>query len=39
MMDVALELLDGLLLIFDHGLDQVADRDHPDHPSPSTTGR
>ncbi len=29
-MNIALELLDGLLLLFDHGLDQIADRQHAD---------
>jgi len=32
MMNVAFELLDGVLLIFDHRLDQVPDRDHRDDP-------
>jgi hypothetical protein len=33
MMNVAFELLDGVLLILDHRLDQIPDRDHRDHPS------
>jgi hypothetical protein len=33
-MNIALELFDGLLLIFDYGLDQVPNGDHPHHPPP-----
>ena len=30
-MDVALQLLDRLLLLFDHGLHEISDRDHAEH--------
>ena len=37
--DVALQVVEFLPLVLDHRLHQVADRQHADHSSPSSTGR